>query len=220
MEKLRTFSAFAVLLALFLCCGTAFGAKAYITDTQEIALRSTPDSNGKAVITLPPGSAVELANPGQWARVRYTKPEGDTRDGWVQMKFLGSWPPDSAIARELGVENSDLKDKLSIVEKEKTGFILKEKELTDKLTKLNAAYEELKGGSTNYLKLKAELDAAKTSLASTQENFQTLIQENENLKLSQHIHGFIAGALVLLLGLFLGWATGRRQKRRKSLYFY
>ncbi len=219
MRKIRPCSALAVLLATFLCSSTAFGSKAYVTDSQEVSLRGTPDSNGKVIIAVPPGSPVELINPSQWVHVRYTKPTGENRDGWAQLKFLGAWPPDSSVARELGVENETLKDKLSTMDKEKAGFVQKEKELTDKLTKLNAAYEELKGGATNYIKLKTEFDSAKASLASSQENFQTLLQENENLKLSQHIHGFAAGALVLLLGLFLGWAGGRRQKRRKSLYY-
>ncbi len=218
MRKMRPCSAI-LLIAVFLCCGTAFGSKAYVTDSQEVTLKNTPNSNGKTVIEVPPGSPVELVTPNQWVHVRYIKPGGETRDGWAQVKFLGAWPPDSSVARELGEENKALNDKLSTMDKEKAGFVQKEKELTDKLTKLNAAYEELKGGSTNYLKLKSEFDSAKTGLASAQENMQSLLQENENLKLSQHIHGFVAGALVLLLGVFLGWAGGKRRKRRKSLYY-
>jgi SH3 domain protein len=47
-----------------------------------------------------------------------------------------------------------------------------------------------------------------------------MIQENENLKVSQRVQWFVAGAMVLLLGWFIGWATGRRQKKRKASYYY
>ncbi|MFZ2445071.1 MAG: TIGR04211 family SH3 domain-containing protein [Syntrophobacteraceae bacterium] len=220
MERFRPFFASAVLIAVLISAAPAFGVKAYTTDTQEVVLRNTPDGNGKAMAVIPPASAVELVNPTVWSRVRYAKPGSETREGWVPSRFLGPRPPESALSRELGAENTALKDQLNVVETEKTGLIQKEKELTDKLTKLNTAYEELKGGSANYLKLKSEYDSARTSLTSAQENIQTLIQENENLKLSQRIQWFIAGALVLLFGWFLGWATGRREKRRKSSYFY
>ena len=100
------------------------------------------------------------------------------------------------------------------------GLSQREKELTDKLTRLNAAYEELKGGSANYLKLKSEYDAAKASLASAQENIQTMIQENENLKVSRRSSGLWQGQRVLLFGWFMGWATGRRRKKKKGSYYY
>ena len=113
-----------------------------------------------------------------------------------------------------------MKERLDELDKEKAGLSQREKDLSDKLTKLNAAYEELKGGSGNYLKLKAEYDSAKSSLASAQEHIQTMVQENDNLKLSQRVQWFVAGALVLLLGWSMGWATGRRQKKKKGSYYY
>jgi SH3 domain protein len=124
------------------------------------------------------------------------------------------------MTRELETENAAMKAQLGEADKEKTELSQKEKELTDKLTKLNAAYEELKGGSANYMKLKSEYDAAKAGLASAQGNIQTLIQENENLKLSHNIRWFVAGALVMLSGWFMGWATGRWRKKRRGTYYY
>lgn len=220
MYILRTLSASAALTAVLVAAGPAYGIKAYTTDAQDLPLRSAPRNDSKAIATIPPASAVEVVNPNSWTRVRYTKPEGDVKDGWLPSKFLGARPPDSAVAKELGAENAALKEFATGLEQEKSTFLQREKELTDKLTKLNAAYEELKSGSANYLKLKSEYDSAKMSLTSAQENIQTLIQENENLKLTQRIHMFVAGGGVAFLGWFLGWLTTRRQKRRKSNYFF
>ena len=111
-----------------------------------------------------------------------------------------------------------MKSQFGELDKEKTDLLEKEKLLTDKLTKLNAAYEELKGGAANFLTLKSEYDSAMISLASAQQNIQMLVQENESLKLSRDVRWIVATAAVLLTGWFLGWATSRRKKRR-GLYY-
>jgi SH3 domain protein len=220
MNRFRSALALAAVLAILIPAGAALAAKAYTTDTQELPLRNTPSGNGKALLMVPPASAVELVNPNSFAKVRYSKPGGETREGWISSRFLSPRPPDSSIGKELGAENDALKQRLEVLEKEKTELSQKEAELADKLTRLNAAYEELKGGSANYVKLKSEYDATKTSLASAQENVQTMIQENENLRFSHGVQWFVGGAGVLLAGLLLGWAFGRRNKRKKGSYYY
>jgi SH3 domain protein len=220
MVKFRSALALATALAIVVPASAALATKAYTTDTQELTLRATPSSTGKSLLVIPPASSVELVNPRSYTKVRYQKPGGEMREGWIASRFLSAQPPDSSVARELKEENEALKEHLGELDKEKAGLSQREKELTDKLTKLNAAYEELKGGSVNYLKLKSEYDSAKASLASAQENIQTMIQENENLKLSQRVQWFVAGALVLIFGWFVGWATGRRQKKKRGSYYY
>lgn len=209
-----------ILLAAVSLTGTAFAAKAYTTDTQEIPLNATGKLSGKTILSIPPASEVEIISSNGWARVRFTQPDGQVRDGWVQSKFLSSRPPDSTIAKELNAENAALKVQLGTLDNERTGLSQREKDLTEKLTKLNAAYEELKNGSANYVKLKTEYDSAKGNLASAQENIQNLIQENESLKLSQRMQWFAAGAFVLVFGWLLGWATSRRSKKKRGSYYY
>ncbi|MHC1727061.1 MAG: TIGR04211 family SH3 domain-containing protein [Syntrophobacteraceae bacterium] len=220
MHSFRPALVVAASVIALLAASPALATKAYTTDTQEIPLRLTPKNEGKTILMIPPASEVELVNPSAWVHVRYTKPTGELRDGWVQNKFLGARPPDSTAIRDLGVQNEALRQQLSVLDQEKSGLSQREKDLTEKLTKLNAAHEELKGGSANYLKLKSEYDSAKASLASAQDHIQSLIQENENLKISQRVQWFVAGALVLLTGLSLGWGIGRRQKKKKGAYYY
>jgi SH3 domain protein len=220
MNKFRSALVLATALAIVIPAGSALAVKAYTTDTQELPLRVSPSSSAKTLLTIPPASSVELANPHSYTKVRYEKPGGEVREGWVASRFLSAQPPDSSAARELQTENEALKERLDELDKEKAGLSEREKDLSDKLTKLNVAYEELKGGSVNYLKLKSEYDSAKSNLASAQEHIQTMVQENDNLKLSQRVQWFVAGALVLLLGWFMGWATGRRHKKKKGSYYY
>ncbi len=208
-----------VLLSTFVLCQASWAEKAYTTDTQEVVVKNTPNSQSKTLAVLPKGSQVEYVKPNEWSMIRYKAPTGELKEGWVQLKFLGSRPPDSTASKETEIENSALREQLASVDKERAGLAQREKEQSDKLSKIEASYEELKGASTNYLKLKSESEAAKSSLAAAQENIQTLIQENEGLKFSQRIQWFAAGALVLLVGWLLGWSTGRRQKRKSRIYY-
>jgi SH3 domain protein len=218
MHRFRFALLLVPILAVFLFSDSALAAKAYTTDAQEVPLLSSPGT-GKTILMVPPASGVEPVNPNGWTHVRYTKPTGEVRDGWIQSKFLGARPPDSAVAKELGAENNSLKAQLESMDREKTALSLKEKELTDKLTKLNTVYEDLKSSSSDFLKFKTECDAAKSDLARAQEKAQMYMQENVNLKLSERVQFVALGAFILLLGWFMGWLIGRRQKKRKSSYY-
>lgn len=220
MNRFRSTLALATVLAVMVPGAAALAVKVYTPDTQELPLRNAPTTAGKTLLSIPPASGVELVNERSYTKVRYAKPGGEVREGWVATRFLSSQPPNSSLSRELKAENEAQKERLDQIDKEKEELSQREKELTDKLTRLNAAYEELKGGSVNYLKLKSEYDSTKASLASAQENIQVTLQENENLKLSQRVRWFVAGALVLFLGWFVGWATGRRGRKKKGAYYY
>ena len=221
MNRFRSTLALATVLAVMVPAGVALAVKVYTPDTQELPLRNAPTTASKTLLLIPPASAIELVNEHAYTKVRYAKPGGEVREGWVASRFLSSQPPNSSLSRDLKAENEAQKERLDQIDKEKEELSQREKELTDKLTRLNAAYEELKGGSVNYLKLKSEYDSAKSSLASAQENIQTMIQENDNLKVTQRVQWFVAGALVLLLGWFMGWATGRRGgRKKKGAYYY
>ena len=220
MDRFRFALALTTALAILIPAGAAPAVTAYTTDTQETLLRATPSTSGKILLTVPPASGVELVNPNAYTKVRYKKTDGQIEVGWLALRFLSQLQAGSATAKKLEEENAALKAQMGEVGKEKTELSQKEKELTDKLTKLNAAYEVLKDGSANYLKLKSENDSAKASLTSAQENIQTLVQENENLKLSNNIRWFVAGAIVLLSGWFMGWAAARWRKKRRRTYYY
>jgi SH3 domain protein len=93
-----------------------------------------------------------------------------------------------------------------------------QKELKEKIANLELSYENLKAGSSNYLKFQNDYEATKAALAAAQNNYQSLMQENENLRLSQNIKWFAAGAVVLISGWALGLLTGRLQRKRRTTY--
>ena len=217
MCKLFRATVIGVLLIL-LGSANAWAVKAYTTDARELPLRNTPNNSSRAILTLPPASPVEVLDQREWSRVSYTGPGGEAREGWVPTKLLDSRPPESAAIKQLDVENAALREQIGLLEKDKAGFQQREKDLTDKAARLSAAYEELKKGSTEYVKLKEEYDSTRTLLRNAQEYIQNLLQEQEGLRLSNRIQWFIAGAMVLFFGMLVGWGFGKRNKKRRAYY--
>ncbi len=220
MDRFRSALSLAAALAILIPAGAVLAVTAHTIDTKETPLRASPAIRAKILVNIPPASSVEFVDYQAYAKVRYQKPDGQIQEGWVATRFLSEPPPGSPATKKLEEENETLRAQVGEVGKEKTELSQREKELTDKLTKLNAAYETLKEGSANYLKLKSENESAKASLTNAQENIQALVQENENIKVSQNIRWFLTGALVLFIGWFMGWATGKLRRKKKGTYYY
>jgi SH3 domain protein len=214
---------FLVALTVAACAlapaGVAQADKAYTVNTDPLPLRATPSPRGKAVAMLPPSSTVERVSDRSNTRVIYRTPDGTVKEGWIPSRFLSAVPVDSSPFKKLSAENEALKAQVAQLQNDSTGLSQKEKDLTDKLSTLTAAYDELKKGSVNYLKLKAEYDSAKTGLDSARKSMQSLVRENEDLKLYHNIQWFLAGGVVLLLGWFMGWSSTRWRKKRKQSYY-
>ena len=209
----------AVILTTVLPFSASGASKAYVTNTLEAALRTGPSSENRVVTMLPAGTPAEiLSTRHDWTRVRVSEGTGKVREGWVQSRFLGTDSPEQMQAKGLEMENASVKERLAELEKEKQDFARKEKDLLDKIAKLEASYKELESGSANYIKLKEECESTKSALADAQGHNNSLIQENENLRLSQRIKWFGMGALVLFFGWFVGIVTGKRRRRRSPYH--
>ncbi len=220
MQKTLISFILAALFTMVLTCQASWAAKAYITDPQDVPLRAAPGKQKKILVNIPSGAGVEILKGEEWTLVRYTQASGTPLNGWVPTAALGARPPEAQLTKELEEENTLLKERVASLEREKTELAQKQSDVAAKLSKVEHAYDSLKTGSTDYLKLKEQYDSAKSNLESAQEEFQTLKQENDSLKLSQRIKWFAAGGMVLLAGWFIGWITGRQGKKRRSNYFF
>ncbi len=218
MSRFPSIFAVAVSLSIIAPAGAAFGATAYTLNTQPFPLRAWASESAKTVAMLPPSSTVERSQERSYVRVYYRTPEGKVEKGYFPSKLLSPVPSDSSSVSAVSTENEALKAQVAQLQSDSTGSAQKEKELTDKLSALSAAYQQLKSGSANYLKLKTEYDSAKTGLDGVRNAAQTLARENEDLKLYRNIQWFLAGGLVLLVGWLLGWGSTRRRKRKHSYY--
>lgn len=210
------------VLTIFLLAQTGLAVNtAYVTDLCHVNLRSGPGTDYRVVSTLSSGFVVEVvAKKNGWSNVRLVKEDGESIDAWLLDKYLVDQPPWAAQAKTM---NSSLKEQLACIIEEKNQLSEREthlaQELRDTSAKLQTVqqdYESLKAGSSDYLKLKQEYTATKVALAQAQENVRTLTGEIDDLKISQRVRWFIAGALVLICGWVIGVIMGRYQRKRRS----
>lgn len=213
MKRLCLYSVTIAFLTTIMAFQTSLAETIYVKSSEEAPLRSGPSTRNKIIAKLPPGAAVEILKKDEWTRVRFNEPEGKVREGWVESRYLVE-----ELARELENENAALKEQFAASEKEKAELSQREKLLTDKLATLEAEYESLKSGSANYIKIRDEYDTTKMALTSAEEKVERLVEENQNLRFSQNVKWFAAGATVLLGGWFIGWIMGRQQKKRRRSY--
>jgi SH3 domain protein len=161
-----------------------------------------------------------------WAHVRLLDRGQGTVEGWVLSRYLINRLPWELQVANLKAENERIKDQLSSIQSAEGEATERGQKLAGELKKtsedlkdLQSKYETLKKGASEYLNLKEEYDVTRTKLETTQKTAKILTSENERLKSSQRNKWFATGAAVLLIGLFIGLVLGKREKKRKSLYY-
>ena len=212
-----------VISSLFGLMGPSWAAKAYITDSFEITLRTGPSNENKIIAMLFSGRPVDVIGiQGEWSHVKML--DGD-KEGWVMTRYLITRMPWEAQARKLQEDLAGLHAKLTRVQKEFADESQQRQELETELKRKNGEletlskeFQELKKGAEGYLELKTLHEAAEQKRAATQAELHRVIAENENLRSSEQNRWILTGALVLLCGLLIGGMVGRQQKKRKSLY--
>ena len=200
-----------------------WAAKAYVTDSFEITLRTGPSNENKITAMLFSGRALEvLGTQGEWSHVKVLD---DGKEGWVMSRYLVTRLPWEVQARKLQEDLASLNAKLNRVQKEfvdesqeRQGLAAEIKRKIEELEALSKEYLELKKGAEGYLRLKTLYEATEKSMKVAQAELSRLTAENENLRSSEQNRWFLSGALVLLCGLLIGGIAGRQQKKRRSLY--
>ena len=222
MRRVVQYAAFVLFLsASWLPHPTWADNIAYVVDTCTVNLRSGPTTAYRVTATLSSGAQVNvLGQKNGWSQVEYTPANGKAQKGWILTRFLADHSPWEEQSKEL---NATLHEKLDPLTSTKTNLVQKQRQLTqqlqtttDKLTKLQADYETLKAGASNYLQLKEQYQSTKSSLTTAQKKVASLTQELDRLKFTKRIQWFIAGALILLCGWLIGLTMGRYQKKRRS----
>lgn len=224
MHRIRYLFILPFLFSLTVTSSWASGA--YITDSFEVMLRTGPSNQNKIIFMPSSGQAVTvLEKQGDWSRVRLLTGDRGDVEGWLLSRYIIARMPWELQADTAKKENTALKGKLSQVEQELNDLKSRETELssnlqavTSRLEKVQGEYDSLSKGAAEYLTLKKDFDAAKSTLESNRRTIEVLSVENRELKLSQGYRWLLTGAAILLCGLIIGLLMGRRQKSRGSLY--
>jgi SH3 domain protein len=216
------------LSATLLLLNTSFcwAIKAYLTDSFEITLRAGPGTQYRVSGAVASGAGVEvLSNQGEWSRVRIADPQGENKEGWVSNRLIITRQPGEIRARTLEEENARMKEKLSKYEGDTIASASRAQQISEELqstgnelANLRQQYEKLKSGASSYLELKEEYEGSLIALQAAQEKLDRITQENKELRSSEQIRWFLAGAVVIFGGWLIGLTMGRYQKKRRSFY--
>jgi len=225
MKKFRFI--FFMTFGLCLMGQLSWADRAYVTDSFKITLRTGPSSENKVIAMPNSGEAVEVMDSREnWAHVRLLDRGQGTVEGWVLSRYLINRLPWELQVTNLKAENERMKDQLASIQSAEGEATERGQKLAGELKKtsealkdLQSKYESLKQGASEYLNLKEEYDVTRTKLETIQKTAKTLTSENARLKSSQRNKWFATGAAVLLIGLFIGLILGKREKKRKSLYY-
>jgi SH3 domain protein len=198
----------------------AAAEKGYITDIIRVSVRSGPANDQKAVGMLESGQMVDIVTPGdEWTLVRMA----NGTEGYVLSRYLTSQPPakfrldqvqekyKTLTAQAVGLveENSRLKaDNEKLAATAAAG----QKEIAS----LKSEFEAFKKDASDVTELKAKYHRLEADLAEKQEKINQLENHSVDFWNPDNLYWFLAGAGVLLVGLFTGLSV-KRQRRWSSL---
>ena len=212
-------------ICIFCLCAAVNAETTYITDTIKIILRAGPGIDYKIITQIKSGSEVKKIESGleksvkDWSFVRL--PDG--KEGWVLNRFTTSAKPSRILLKELQKKHNITTKKFKQINLENKNFKIENTRLLSeintvkkKLTGATDAYESLKTESADFLTLKAKFKKTSSHLAKQTTKAEAVEQELSTLAMNHNIRWFITGAVVLLIGVIIGYSSNR-QKRRTSL---
>lgn len=216
-----------VTMAIVFCMITpSVRATTYVSDQLEVPLRIGPGPRYKIVSMLQSGHMIEvISEEDGWSKVRSVNGNGD-KEGWILSRYLMNREPWERHVKTLETENAKLREMMSPTKEDllkmttrNTNLALALKERTQELETLKGNYESLRKSTSDVLALKKRFQKTRSDLTRIKAALAKTSAENEILRSSQRNKWFLAGALVLLLGLLIGLMMGRRDKKRRSTLY-
>lgn len=217
------------LLSIFAIIGvligsSAFAAPAWVTDQFEITLRSGPSTSNAIKLSVGSGTRLEVLQRDADTGYTQVRTQGGT-EGWVLTRYLMS----EASAREQ-LENltgqltnatsrgSSLDSQLSAIKGEYDSANQRISSLEREKAGVEEELAEIKRTAANVLSINDQNKSLMDQLAAAQIRADTLEQENRVLGSQTTRYWFMAGGLVLLIGVILGIWLPRIRWQRRSRY--
>lgn len=213
----------AVIAAAFVS-PAAIAQSAWVSDQFEIMLRSGPSTSNAIQLMVDSGTRLEVIERDAESGYTHVRTQGGT-EGWVLTRYLMSEPSareqlekltsqltnansrGSSLGSQLEAikgEYDSANNQISTLEREKAAV---EKELAD-----------IKRTAANVLAIDGQNKSLMDQLAAAQIRADTLEQENRVLASQTTRYWFMAGGLVLLVGVILGIWLPRIRWQRRSRY--
>ena len=212
---------FLLLVASIACwAGPAEAQQLYVSDVQEITVRTGPTLENKIVQMLKSGSRLEkLKEEGEWALVRT-----DTgKEGWVLKRYLTAETPVKVQFDDFKSRNAEMIEKAGRVEaivgkyeEENKGLRASLAASQADLSKLRGEHDTLSKANANVAEMTRSYHEMKAGLENSRQETDRLKRENETLRDISDVKWFLAGAGVLLAGWLFGYLLGRSARKKAN----
>jgi len=216
--------AFSIVLSLALLLLSATWSPAvtrYVKPSAEVLLRTGQGTEYKIIGIVKDGDVVDLLEEGDsYALVRLA----DGKEGWMVKRFLSAEPPISSLVASLRAENERMKKEQAEMSRklEEITTTLKntETELSVTLSErdgIRTEYQTLQHDTADVIQIKEDMQKATRENESLAQEMASLKEQNNTLNKNKSVNWFMAGAGVLLAGMFLGRLTSKSRRRKSSL---
>lgn len=211
-------------LSLLLASSLASAETMWVSDQFEIMLRTGPSTSNAIQLMLSSGTELEVLDRDAESGFTRVRTPGGT-EGWVLSRYLMS----EASAREQLValtgqltdaasEGSSLNSQLGAIRGEYTAAQRRIETLETENTNLEQELAEIRRTAANVLSINEQNRDLRQQLMDSDIKVDTLEQQNRELTSQTRRYWFMAGALVLVVGIILGLWLPRIRWQRRSRY--
>ena len=213
-----------ILIAAMLLSTSALAQTAWVTDRFEITLRSGPSTSNAIQLMVSSGTPLEVLERDAESGYTRVRTQGGT-EGWVLSRYLMN----EASAREqletltgqltnANSRGSSLDEQLRAIRAEHDAANRRIQELERDKASVENELAEIKRTAADVLSINEQNKALMEQLTTAQIRADTLEQENRALGSQSTRYWFMAGALVMLIGILLGIWLPRIRWQRRSRY--
>ena len=214
----------ALCLLLLLPAAHASAQSVWVSDQFEVMLRTGPSTSNAIERMLPSGTALEVVERDEATGYSRVRTRAGT-EGWVLTRYLMSEPSAreqlATLTRRLtnaNQEGSSLSSQLLAVQGEQDQAKRRITTLENEKRLLEQELAEIRRTAANVLSINSQNKELRDQLENAEIETATLQQQNRELRSQTTRYWFMAGALVLVVGMILGIWLPRIRWQRRSRY--
>jgi len=214
--KMRYWLALSLLVPV-----TALAAAKYVSDDLVITLRTGQGNQYQIIKTLHSGDRLTIL---QETETGYTQVRtSDGTEGWVRTQYLSDGPTASILLTRTQDKLAKLQDQLSKSQQELSELRKQNTQLDTDLNKLQSTHKttsdelaKLSKIAAHPKQIESENEDLRQKYAKISDEYNLIRQENQVLKDRSKRNWFLAGALVVILGIIIGLIIPKLRIRRKD----
>lgn len=197
---------------------------AWVSDEFEVLLRTGPSTEHAIRLTMKSGTELEVLESDSDSGYSRVRTLGGT-EGWVLSRYLMNEPPARQQLERLTSQLTDantrgtsLGSQLDAIKGQYDDAERQIASLQQSRNALESELKEIKETAANALAIDRQNKDLRQQLTDAEIKVSILEQENEDLGSQKTRNWFLAGALVLLVGIVLGLWLPRVRWQRRSRY--